>query len=78
MNGRENYNWIGMLFSFLRVLVVAQASALAPLFTDVDDYPTGKAVIIAATLSALLTIVNFFGSWETRFGTPPNPGNTEH
>lgn len=68
----ENYK--GALYSYLRVLVVAIASALSPMFVGAEDFPTGKAVLIAAIASLLLVTVNFFGSWETRYGTPPNPG----
>lgn len=73
---RENYNWRGALFSYVRMLILALTSALAPMFTGVDDFPTGRAVLIAVIAATLLVTANFFGSWETRYGTPPNPDST--
>lgn len=69
-----NPNYLGALFSFLRVLVVALSSALLPMFVGAEEYPTGKAVGIACGAAFLLTVVNYFRDGETRFGTPPNLG----
>ena len=67
-------NYLGAAFSFLRVLAVALASALLPMFVGAEEYPTGKAVGIACGAAFLLTVVNYFRDGETRFGTPPNLG----
>lgn len=75
---RQSYNWKGAVFSFIRVLLVAVPSAIAPYF--VADNPDGldwRAIAIAATLAFLLTTANFFRDGETRFGTPPNPGRPD-
>lgn len=66
-------NYLGAFFSFLRVLTVALASALLPLFT-LDQEFTARSVLIPAGAAFLLTLVNFFREGETRFGPPPNPG----
>lgn len=70
-------NNLGALYSFLRVLATNVATALLPLFLlnerEADDYPSGKALVIAVTASFLLTVTNYFRSGETRFGaTAPN------
>lgn len=70
---RDDPNYKGAFFSFLRVLATNVATALTPLFlVDASNYPEGKALVIALIVSALLTVTNFFRSGETRFGTPPN------
>lgn len=76
---RSDPNWLGALFSFLRLLAVAEASALIPLFTFVNpaDRPTLGVVAFALVPPFLLTVVNFFREGETRFGTPPNPGRPD-
>lgn len=56
------------LFSFLRVLAVAVASALLPLFVGVEDYPTGQAVLLAVIPAFLLTLVNYLRPGDHRFG----------
>lgn len=68
-------NYTGALFSFLRVLAVALSSAVLPfvLAAGDSDVPV-RAVVIAVVSAFLLTVINFFRSGETRFGTPPNPG----
>lgn len=56
------------LFSFLRVLAVAIASALSPLFIGVDDYPTVRAMLLAVVPAFLLTVVNYLRPGDSRFG----------
>lgn len=56
------------LFSFLRVLAVAVAAALLPLFTGADDYPTVRAVLLAVIPAFLLTVVNYLRPGDHRFG----------
>lgn len=70
-------NYLGAVFSFLRVLATNAATALLPLFLiggeNAEDYPTGKALSIAVIASALLTVINYARPGETRFGsTRPN------
>lgn len=78
---RNDANYTGALFSFLRVLATNVATALLPLFLLNDqgasDYPAGKALILAVVTSTLLTVINFLRAGETRFGTPPNVVATE-
>ena len=72
--GRNN---LGALYSFLRVLATNVATALLPLFlssgANADEYPAGKAVVIAVIVSVLLTLVNYFRAGNVSFGvTAPN------
>lgn len=68
-------NYAQAVFSFLRVLAVALASAVLPFVTSSqsDEVPV-RAVLYAVAGAFLLTVVNFFRAGEPRFGTPPNPG----
>lgn len=78
MTAREDYNWVGAIFSFLRVLAVAEATAFSTLLlNDSTDPISLRASLIAAALALCLTVVNFFRDGETRYGTPPNPGRPE-
>lgn len=65
-------NYKGALFSFLRVLAVALASAILPFVTapQSDEVPT-RAVVTAVLAAFLLTVINFFRPGEPRFGTEP-------
>lgn len=57
------------LFSFLRVLAVALASACLPFVTAPasDEVPV-RAVVTAVLAAFLLTVVNFLRPGEHRFG----------
>ena len=65
-------NYSGALFSFLRVLAVALASAVIPFVTapQSDEVPV-RAIVYAVIAATLLTVVNFFRPGETRFGPAP-------
>lgn len=57
------------LFSFLRVLAVALASAVLPFVTapHSDDVPV-RAVVYAVASAFLLTVINYLRPGEPRFG----------
>lgn len=65
VNSRRN---LAAFWSFLRVLLVAEASALLPLWVGAGDYPTLKAMGLAAVPAFLLTVINYLRPGETRFG----------
>lgn len=71
LDQRADPNYLGAFFSFLRVLTVALASALLPLFTADQEF-TARAVLIPAGAAFTLTVINFFREGESRFGPPPN------
>lgn len=78
MTARTDPNWKGAVFSFLRVLLVAIPSAIAPyLIADSEEPINWRAIGIASALALMLTTANFFREGETRFGTPPNPGRPD-
>lgn len=60
------------LFSFLRVLAVALASAALPFVTapQSDEVPT-RAIVTAVVAAFLLTVINFFRPGDPRFGPEP-------
>lgn len=61
------------LFSFLRVLAVALASAILPFLTaDGSDEVPPRAIITALVSAFLLTVINYFRPGETRFGVTSN------
>lgn len=66
------------VFSFLRVLAVALASAILPFLTapQSDDVPV-RAIVTAVVAAFLLTVINYFRPGETRFG-PHATGVHEH
>lgn len=59
------------LFSFLRVLAVAEASAWLALNYGADSEISTKAVLLAGLSAFALTVVNFFRPGESRFGPEP-------
>ena len=63
-------NWTAALFSFLRVLAVALATAVLPYLTA-DEEINYRAIVIACISSFLLTVVNFLRPGEPRFGPEP-------
>jgi len=70
-------NNLGALYSFLRVLATNVGTALLPLFlssgANADEYPAGKALVIAVVVSVLLTVVNYVRPGNVSFGiTEPN------
>lgn len=76
VNSRRN---LAAFWSFLRVLLVAEASALLPLWVGAGDYPTLKAMGLAAVPAFLLTVINYLRPGETRFGIhEPNTERADH
>lgn len=73
---RQDPNYLGAFFSFLRVLATNVATALTPLFFLDDQeqgvYPEAAALGVAFVVALLLTVTNFFRPGEVRFGNPPN------
>lgn len=74
---RNDPNYKGAFFAFLRVLAATSAATLLPYMNllaagDPEKFPSGLAVIAALGSAFLLTVVNFFRKGETRFGPPPN------
>lgn len=63
----------GAVFSFLRVLAVALASAVLPFVTapQSDEVPV-RAIVTAVIAATLLTVINYLRPGETRFG-PTTP-----
>lgn len=68
----SNTNPTAALFSFLRVLAVALASAILPFVTapQGDEVPV-RAVVTAVVAATLLTVINYFRPGEPRFGPEP-------
>lgn len=66
-----NLNLLGALFSFLRVLAVAEASAYLALTQASDEPVTWKACGLAAASALALSVINFFRPGESRFGPEP-------
>lgn len=62
------------LYSFLRVLAVALASAVLPFLTGPTDDIPGRAIGFAVGSAFLLTVINYLRPGETRFG---NAGTTD-
>lgn len=60
------------LFSFLRVLAVALASACLPFVTapQNDEVPV-RAIVTAVVAAFLLTVINYLRPGEPRFGPEP-------
>lgn len=64
-------NYTAALFSFLRTLAVALASAVLPFLTGPGDEIPTRAVVIACVSAFLLTVINFFRPGDPRFGPEP-------
>lgn len=68
-------NNLNALYSFLRVLAVALASAVLPFLTGPNDEIPTRAIVIALVSAFLLTVINYLRPGETRFGVTPNHGD---
>ena len=75
----NNTNMRGAVFSFLRVLAVALASAVLPFVTapQSDEVPT-RAIVYAVVAATLLTVINFFRPGDGRFGPEPKVHDNDH
>lgn len=69
----------GAIFSFLRVLAVALASAILPFLTapQSDEVPT-RAIVTALASAFLLTVINYFRPGDGRFGPEPKFHDDDH
>lgn len=70
MSARGGLNFPAALYSFLRVLAVAEASAYLALTTG-DEPITVKAAGMAALSALALSVINFLRPGESRFGPDP-------
>lgn len=67
----DNNRNVAALYSFLRVLAVALASAILPFLAGPGDDIPVRAIVIACASAFLLTVVNYLRPGEPRFGPEP-------